>query len=453
MRFACQFLRNFAPDCRPGLVWLAVGIALLNCHLAHAEVHKCVGADGSVVYSDKPCEPAPQRTSTQTDYDPGAGLGAARDVPIVPADSGSKVAGVDHKIHELLLLTQLSARESPGVAELALRLIPRVDASFTADDPQDPRWNPLSRAIQSDIRADAPQLGRTFAEADQTLTRAVASQMQEADADALLSFARSPTGVSYLQFLGDMRAIYASAMRTVMGHVAAQTPISQAAVSSAAANGRLQLITIATGAASIYHAQDVAHGVHDPSPYAADGIHPEQIAAVASPGLDAIAERYETALADFETFSASSATRHFYAIVGPPVAAKAITTEAAMKDFTDAEFRRFGDRWRVAYQRGVYYVALVPGMVATGSGGPAPQIRRASYVSPTTARTLDVTRVVQSACAQRGGSCQIACGNQLAGDPDFGRTKFCQVAFQCEGHPVQNVTMAEGKTLTLACAR
>jgi hypothetical protein len=376
---------------------------------------------------------------------------AARDVPVLPADTAAPVSSIDRKMHELLLLTQLSARESPDVAEVAQSLVPRVDSSLSAT-PQDPRWGPLSRAIQADIRADMPQLGRNFADADQSLLQALGSQMPEADVDRLLIFLHSPLGVSYLQFLGDMRAVYASSVRSVLGHMTSQTPISQSGVSPAMAQMRQRLIALATGAASLFRAQDVAHNAHDPLPYAADGILPEQIAAVAGPGLDAIAARYGTALGEFESFNSSSPTRHFFSVVDRPVAVQMAATEAAMKGFSDAELQKYGTRWKVAYQRGIYYVAVVPGPVLAGAAGPAPQILRASYGSPRVGRAFDVTRMLQGACPRGSDSCRVACGNQLAGDPDFGHVKSCQITFQCSGRPAQNLTMQEGRNLTLACA-
>ena len=433
------------------LCWLAAGFALVQCKVAQADTYRCVGVDGAVTYSDKACDGRAERPTPQTAADPLGGRGAARDVPVVPGDSIAQIGSYDRKIHELLLLTQLSARESPGLAEVARYLAPRVDPNLSAS-PQDPRWTPLSRVIQADIRADMPQLGRAFADADQTLVRALASQMREADADTLLSFFRTPTGVSYLQYLGDMRTAYASAMRSVLGHVAAQTPISQSAASPAVTRMRLRLVAIAVGAASLYRAQDAAHSVHDPSPYAADGLTPEQIVAVTGPDLDAIAARYETALIEFESFNASPSIQRFRSIIGRPVATKAVATEAAMNDFGQAELEKYGTRWKVAYQHGTYYVAVATGSDLAGSGT-APQIRHASYMSPRTGRAFDVTHVLQSACLRGSDSCKIACGNQLAGDPDFGRVKYCQITFQCSGRPAQNVTLTEGRSVTLTCAQ
>jgi hypothetical protein len=434
------------------LLWLVAAAAFAQCEVAQADTYKCIGVDGAVTYSDKACDPRPeQHAAGQTAAaDSHGGMGAARGVPVVPGDTVAPVSSLERKVNELLLLTQFSAREYPGIAEIAGELVIRVDPNLSAS-PRDPRWTPLSRAIQADIREDMPELGRAFAEADQSMVRSLASQMRETDVDALLSFFRSPTGVSYLQFLGDMRATYASALRSVLGHLAAQTPISQSGASAAAMQMRRRLVGLAVDAATLYRAQDQAHRVHDPSPYAADGLTPEQIVAVTGPGLDEIAARYDTALPEFESFSITPPIRMFRSIVARPVATKAAVTEAALSGFTEAEMEKFGSRWRVGYRRGVYYVAVAGGLEVTGSGS-APQIRHASYTSPRTGRGFDVTHVLQSACSRGSNGCRIACGNQLAGDPDFGRVKMCQISYQCSGRPMQNLTLSEGRSVTLACA-
>jgi len=404
-----------------------------------------------VTYSDKACDPRPEHAAGQTAAaDSHMGMGAARGVPVVPGDSVAPVSSLERKVNELLLLTQFSAREYPGLAEVAGSLAIRVDPNLAAA-PRDPRWTPLSRAIQADIRADMPELGRAFADADQSMVRSLASQVRESDVDALLSFFRSPSGVSYLQFLGDMRGTYASALRSVLGHLESQTPISQSGTSAVAMKVRLRLVSLAVDAASLYRAQDLAHRVHDPSPYAADGLTPEQIVAVTGPALDEIAARYNTALPEFESFNITPPIRQFRSIVARPVATKATATETAMNHFTEAEMEKFGSRWRVGYRRGVYYVAVAGGLDVPGSGS-APQIRHASYTSPRTGRGFDVTHVLQSACSRGSDGCRIACGNQLAGDPDFGRVKMCQISYQCSGRPMQNLTLSEGRSVTLACA-
>jgi hypothetical protein len=128
-------------------MWLAAAATLLQCTLVHAAVYKCIGPDGAPTYSDKVCDPKPAPPAAQSAPNPGSALGAARDVPVVAPEPAAPVSDVDRKLHELLVLTQVSARESPGLAEVARTLVPRVDPDLT-DMSQDPRWAGLSRTAR-----------------------------------------------------------------------------------------------------------------------------------------------------------------------------------------------------------------------------------------------------------------------------------------------------------------
>ena len=162
------------------------------------------------------------------------------------------------------------------------------------------------------------------------------------------------------------------------------------------------LVTLAVDASNLLHAQDIVHGVADPLRTPRMDL-PEQIAAVAGPALDAIAEKFDTSLAAFDSFNESQVTRRFYSIVGPPIAAKRAALEAAIGQFGDREKERYGARWTAAYRRGIYYIAVNPGPATAGisvarASGASPQIRYARYVSSRSGRALDVTYALQSAC-------------------------------------------------------
>lgn len=45
----------------------------------------------------------------------------------------------------------------------------------------------------------------------------------------------------------------------------------------------------------------------------------------------------------------------------------------------------------------------------------------------------------------------MSCGNQLAGDPDFGQRKYCRIAYVCAGGRVQVLQIQEGERSTLSC--
>ena len=82
--------------------------------------------------------------------------------------------------------------------------------------------------------------------------------------------------------------------------------------------------------------------------------------------------------------------------------------------------------------------------------GSGPEIQNA-YVSPRNGRMLDVTGQLRSLCSTSTGACLVSCGNQLAGDPDFGQRKYCRVSYRCGGGTSQELRVQEGERLNLSC--
>jgi len=78
-------------------------------------------------------------------------------------------------------------------------------------------------------------------------------------------------------------------------------------------------------------------------------------------------------------------------------------------------------------------------------------IYAATYSSPRSGRSLEFTRVIRSQCEGLQGVCNIRCGNQLAGDPDFGQVKSCEVIYSCEDGQTRTLRVQEGMNLQLRC--
>ena len=87
--------------------------------------------------------------------------------------------------------------------------------------------------------------------------------------------------------------------------------------------------------------------------------------------------------------------------------------------------------------------------IPTASSGP--QIQSALYASPRNRRALDVTAQLRSTCQDTPGACTLICGNQLAGDPDFGQTKYCSIRYRC-GEAAHELQISEGQSTTLVCS-
>ena len=82
----------------------------------------------------------------------------------------------------------------------------------------------------------------------------------------------------------------------------------------------------------------------------------------------------------------------------------------------------------------------------------APRIARALYVSPRNGQQLDITAALASLCLSTVNSCEVRCNNQLAGDPDFGQRKHCEITYRCGSGATQELRIQEGDTRTLRCA-
>lgn len=89
-----------------------------------------------------------------------------------------------------------------------------------------------------------------------------------------------------------------------------------------------------------------------------------------------------------------------------------------------------------------------PATPSTGTFA-APQILSALYASPRNGASLDVASQLRARCS--AGSCQVPCGNQLAGDPDFGQVKYCNISYRCGSGPGQILHIREGEQFVLSC--
>jgi hypothetical protein len=78
-------------------------------------------------------------------------------------------------------------------------------------------------------------------------------------------------------------------------------------------------------------------------------------------------------------------------------------------------------------------------------------IGAATYSSPSSGRALEITRIIRAQCAGNEGPCSIRCGNQLAGDPDFGQVKSCQIIYTCGVSQTHTLKVQEVMTLQLRC--
>jgi uncharacterized membrane protein len=87
---------------------------------------------------------------------------------------------------------------------------------------------------------------------------------------------------------------------------------------------------------------------------------------------------------------------------------------------------------------------------------PAPRPTRidvgaATYSSWRNGHSREITSIIRAQCADSQGSCTVRCGNQLAGDPDFGQVKSCQIIYTCGASQTHTMKVQEGTDLQLRC--
>jgi hypothetical protein len=92
-----------------------------------------------------------------------------------------------------------------------------------------------------------------------------------------------------------------------------------------------------------------------------------------------------------------------------------------------------------------------PAVPVAATNGGAIDILSAFYTSPQTGKALDVSNPVRLKCGGNIRQCLVQCGNQLAGDPDFGHAKQCAITYRCASTQAQVAQLQEGQTLQLSC--
>ena len=80
-----------------------------------------------------------------------------------------------------------------------------------------------------------------------------------------------------------------------------------------------------------------------------------------------------------------------------------------------------------------------------------PQIASATYASPRNGRSFDVTTRVRSQCQAGVTDCVVVCNNDLAGDPDFGQGKTCEIHYRCGENPPQTLRISERRREWIRC--
>ena len=80
-----------------------------------------------------------------------------------------------------------------------------------------------------------------------------------------------------------------------------------------------------------------------------------------------------------------------------------------------------------------------------------PQIASATYASPRNGHSFDVTTQVRTQCQAGIAGCVVSCNNDLAGDPDSGQGKLCEIHYRCGDNSRPTLRIPEGRRQWLRC--
>jgi hypothetical protein len=104
------------------------------------------------------------------------------------------------------------------------------------------------------------------------------------------------------------------------------------------------------------------------------------------------------------------------------------------------------------YQRArLFALTLASAILLAGCHTFRPYVVSATYESPRGIGHRDVTEQVRSQCQSAERGCIIDCNNNLAGDPDFGYVKSCNIEYKCASGATRTLEAIEMEPTRLTC--
>jgi hypothetical protein len=303
-----------------------------------AAVFRCVDANGSNTYSDKPCAPVQQLSGPQSTTGENRAAGHADAV-----DPKDKKAA--HILEELRLI---SAQDSDAASSqktidlIAPDLVKALDAANPAWTPQQPKWHAVLEFVKSDLRKDVqPALRASNRHSGQAAAHQYAAHAMEADMEGLQAFLDSADGAKYIAYQNELRSIANQAYESLM----AQEEVTPEKVTDAVLKRREQLLSL--GIDSIIATEGRATPQAPATPGASTII--ENAARREGTALDTLYSEFETSLPSFVAFTQSTMAKRFFVDAGPALRVNRAESSIAIGQFADAELTNYGPRWAAFY--------------------------------------------------------------------------------------------------------
>lgn len=337
----------------------AIVAILLLTPATEAAIYRCVAADGTSTYSDKPCAPILPPKSDEDNAAP-------RRDPAAATLAGRPREVFADQILQLLRLTS-SPDSDPAAAQrtidlIAPGLVKQLDPANPSWTPAQPKWHTVLEFVKADLRKDVqPALRSSALVSGQAAAREYASHAQDADMEAMLKFLHSQDGARYITFQSVLRQISNQALESLM----AQEPITSEQPDDAVLKRREQLLSLGIDAKI---AAESGRTQRDPSSPGSSTLI-ENAAHREGTALDTLYSEYQASIPGFIAFSESATAKRFFAAAEPALRTDRAQASIAANDFADAEFNNYGPRWMAYYGPPVRGSARVTTVVRAGSVG------------------------------------------------------------------------------------
>jgi Domain of unknown function (DUF4124) len=316
----------------------ATALMLLSA-VARSAIYRCVDANGTSTFADRPCADA----HSDRPSSPGNSAGSGSELNANHDDSDREKKAA--RILDELRITSAEP-ETPvlqrTVDEAAPDLVKALDPDNAAWTPANGRWHSVSEFVKADLRRDVQSALRASTAQNEMMTaREYAARAKDSDLDALSAYLATADGTRYIAFQSYMRPLLYEARSAML----AQEAIPAQVPSDAVLRQRKQLLSMAL-------AYRVAKDGGGPAPaelQLGSTTVVEYAARQEGTALDALYAEYEAFLPAFQAFTDSPTAKHFFAAVEPAMRTERALSSTATTDFAEMEFDKYAQRWHAIY--------------------------------------------------------------------------------------------------------
>lgn len=307
-----------------------------------AQMFRCVGADGTPIYSDRACDP-PRSTETPAPTPPkNPSMTAPVDTSAHPLNPREKAAS---HLLDLLRIAPVEPEDlqiNRTVDEAAPDLVKAIDPDNAQWNPANGRWHLVSEFVKADLHRDAQSaLRSSTARASQTSASYYASRASDADMAALSTYLNSAEGARYIAFQNEIRPLLYETMSSIL----AQEPMDESTPTEQALAERRQLLHLALEYGITKNGGVTASPALQPG---SDTVL-ENAARREGATLDTMYSEYGPSLPAIQSFADSALGKRFFVAVEPAWRSQMALSSAVTTDFAEQEFDKYLQRWRGFY--------------------------------------------------------------------------------------------------------